>query len=260
MDENIALEETIPTEQETAVQTEEAKAGENENPGNLTEDTDPLSLPETGKKDIEVTVPIKFNKESRQLSIEEAAVLAQKGLKFDSMKGVMDKLAYLSASTGKSAEQLINSVLEANEQALSDKVRKLAGNDETLYSKLLALEHGKYQKAFDRVVAAQNAAEQERVKSDNLRVAEEFVELKKEFPEIGEIDSVPEQVLRAAYEDGVKLLDGYLRFKHSEEKKIMAAQKSGAAAAQSSTGSQKTAQSAAESVEDALIKGVWSRN
>lgn len=61
------------------------------------------------------TIKVKFNKEIRDLSYEEAATLAQKGMKYDSISDDISRLKALALSGGKSLKEYINS-LEENQK------------------------------------------------------------------------------------------------------------------------------------------------
>lgn len=249
MENEIALEETMPKEQETTeVSSDEVQDDEN---------VEELQIAE---KDAQVTVPVKYNKQLINLSIEQAGQLAQKGMKFDDMRTVMDKLAYLSAAKGQSADKFLDALVEQNENELEKRIKEIAGDDETLFSKLLELEHEKHKTAFNRVLQAQNERALKDEQDENERIAEQFIELSKEFPHLDNVKAVPQQVFEIAANNGISLLDGYLRYKHFEDTKVKAAQQDELNAAQSSVGSQRSSVVRKNDVQDAFVKGIWNRN
>lgn len=66
------------------------------------------------------------------------------------------------------------------------------------------------------------------------RLAEEFIALSAEFPQLTDPAALPDGVLDTAAEEGIPLLDAYLRHRWQEEKKVAAAlQKQQEAAARS---------------------------
>ena len=79
--------ETIPTESTTAEQTETTAA-----------DTEPSE----GLQEPPFTLPVKFNKQEYQLSLEDAPAYAQKGMKFDTIEPMLDRLRSLAQQNGKS--------------------------------------------------------------------------------------------------------------------------------------------------------------
>ena len=90
-------------------------------------------------------------------------------------------------------------------------------------------------------------------------MADEFIALNKEFPDLKEFKDVPKQVLQLAQKEKITLLDAQLRFNHAENKKIKQAEMSSAAAAKSSTGSLSDTDTSGgtSSIFDAMRKGVW---
>ena len=66
------------------------------------------------------------------------------------------------------------------------------------------------------------------------RLADDFLRLSEEFPQFVSPDQLPDGVLDMAAEQGIALLDAYLRYRLQEEKKVaVAAEKRREAAAQS---------------------------
>ena len=62
------------------------------------EDTTPLETPE-------ITVPIKFNKEIKEIPLSEASALAQKGMKFDLISEEYKTLKKLSQKNNKTVKK-----------------------------------------------------------------------------------------------------------------------------------------------------------
>ena len=69
------------------------------------------------------------------------------------------------------------------------------------------------------------------------RLAEEFLSLAEEFPQLTHPADLPDEVLDTAAREGIPLLDAYLRYRWQEEKKVAAATDSRRRAAQCSAGS-----------------------
>lgn len=69
------------------------------------------------------------------------------------------------------------------------------------------------------------------------RLAEEFLTLAEEFPQLSRPADLPDEVLDTAAQEGIPLLDAYLRYRWQEEKKVAAATNSRVHAAQCSAGS-----------------------
>lgn len=69
------------------------------------------------------------------------------------------------------------------------------------------------------------------------RLAEDFLALAEEFPAFVSPSQLPEEVLDTAAEQGISLLDAYLRYRLREEKKVAAAMEKRQQAAKRSAGS-----------------------
>ena len=268
MDENIALEETIPTEQqpeateENVTETTQSTEGTDgtETEATETEQTEAESADATDETDEQsaVIIPIKYNKEYRELSIEEASNLAQKGLKFDSIAPMLQQINYIAASEGKTAAQVVQEMYDLREKNLRQALGERVNFDEELVEKLMELEHGKAKKAYEAMLQAQENAEKEEKDGINTRLANEFSELQAEFPEMKEFKSVPKSVVDVAVKKNISLYDAYLRYKHTENKKQANSAAVQTKAAKAATGSQASAaQSASDTVDDALLRGIW---
>ena len=59
-----------------------------------------------------ITIPVKFNKQIKNLTPEEATVLAQKGLKFDSIAEDYARLKELASQSGKSVPEFLQHLKE----------------------------------------------------------------------------------------------------------------------------------------------------
>ena len=268
MEENIALEETIPTEQQpeateeivtdTTQSTEETDGNETE--ATETEQTEAQSadtLDET-EEQAAVVIPVKYNKEYRELSIEEASTLAQKGLKFDSIAPMLQQINYIAASEGKTPAQIVQELYDSRETNLRQSLGERVNFDEELVEKLMELEHSKAKNAYEAMLKAQEDAEKEEKDGINTRLATEFSELQAEFPEFKEFKSVPKSVIDFAVKKNISLYDAYLRHKHTENKKQANAAAVQTKSAKATTGSQASAtQSASDTVDDALLRGIW---
>ena len=69
------------------------------------------------------------------------------------------------------------------------------------------------------------------------RLAEDFLDLAEEFPQFVHPGQLPDAVLDMAAQQGISLLDAYLRYRLQEEKKVVAAAQKRQQAAEQSTGS-----------------------
>jgi len=246
----VETEEVTPdAEVETTVE-ETAEAAEDTTPAAETEETT-----ETAEVTEPITVPIRFNHESKHLTIDEAATYAQKGM---AAEPVMSKLRYLSAILKEPVNQVVDSLLTSNEKARKDELLEQVNGNEELAEKLLKAERTEYQKAVDEMIAAEKSAEEQEKTSTNDRLANDFIELQKEVPEISSVDKVPKAVMKEAVDKNISLLDAYLRHQHKENKNIKAATETQKAAEKSTTGTAQSATNDGTSPEiEAMLQGMW---
>lgn len=150
-----------------------------------------VATPEAEK---EVSIPVKYNKEIKNLGLEDAARLAQMGLKFEAIADDYEALKNIAAKAGHSVSEYIAALKKQNEEVrLQELTDKCGGNGE-MASYVMQLEAGGEE-------------------SDG------FKELNAEFPEIKSIADLPAAVAENAELRGTKLLDEYLRYRHAEERK-----------------------------------------
>ena len=179
----------------------------------------------------QVTIPVKFNKEVRNLTAGEAATLAQKGMKFEMIENDFCKLRDLANKQKMSVPEYIKSLEKRETQARREELLAECGGNEKLADRVLELENGE-------------------------RTEEGLDELREYFPTVKSLDDLPRAVVESARLKGENLLNSYLRYrivrKRQTEKEALAEQN----AEQSSVGSQK---SAAGSGDDAFPKALWGR-
>lgn len=241
-------EKVTEVSEDTTPEAEETKTAENEvnaEPDSISENTDP------------VFVPIRFNHESKNLSIDEAATYAQKGM---AAEPIMSKLRYLSAVLEVPVNQVVDKLLNSNEEARKNELLEKVNGDEELANQLLEAEKSKHQKAVDEMLAAEKLTEEQEKTSVNDRLANDFLELQNEFPEISSVDKIPKGVLKESVDKNISLLDSYLRYQNRENKKISAAAAVQKAAEKSTTGSIGSSQDIGTSPEiEAMLQGLWGR-
>ena len=86
-------------------------------------------------------------------------------------------------------------------------------------------------------IAEENAEMMVETEDVTQRLAEDFLTLTEEFPQFIRPNQLPEGVLDMAAQQGIPLLDAYLRHRWQEEKKIAAAAEKRQQAAAQSAGS-----------------------
>lgn len=164
-----------------------------------------------GLQESAFSLPVKFNKQDYHLSLEEATVYAQKGMKFDTVEPMLEKLKVLAQQHGLGVRELVDTLCEGDIPTVS--------NEE--------------------------------------RLAEEFGRLREECPDVTAFDAVPESVIRTALEEGIPLLDAYLRYEHRERVRVKAAAEAARKAGAASAGAQRSElQPTPDPAVAAMLEGV----
>ena len=182
----------------------------------------------------EVLIPIKFNKQERMLTLNEAATLAQKGLKFDAIEGDYRLLKDLAFKEGKSVPQYLGDLTAVKLEARRKELTEKCGGDEALVKHILSLES----------------------ECDSYTPAG-FGELNAAFPEIKSLDDLPTEVVENATLSGKPMLDEYLRYLLFEEKRLKQAENDRKAAVASSLGSQLNRAGGINPETAEFLKGLW---
>ena len=186
----------------------------------------------TPKNDEPIKIPIKFNKETRDLSLEEATTLAQKGLKFESIEKEYNLLKQLALRENKSIPLYIAELdRRYNEEKKRSLTEKCGGNEE-IAEHILSLENEK--KARDG-----------------------FDELTFAFPEIKSKENLPREVLDNAELKGTLLLDEYLRYLLSQKRNAQTVARKQREGEKSSTGSLINHRDSQTSETEEFLKGLW---
>ena len=202
---------------------------------------------------------VRYNHEDRELTQEEAQSYAQRGIQAEP---IMADLRYLAAQDGyKSVKEFIDNLKSTAEASRLENLRGQLvdeGNEDLLNS-ILAAETAKIKSAAGVIEEDEKKAFASEYESEHSRLADEFIALQKEFPELKEFKEVSKSVLQLAQKEKISLLDAQLRFNHAENKKIKQAEMSSAAAAESSTGSMSDTDTSGGSTSllDAMRKGIW---
>lgn len=200
MDEMIlgALEDTIPHEDADQSIGDDGEMQDCATPAN--EGSDPT--PQNG------ALTLRYNHEDIEVSLSEAVRLAQQGMHFENlgkayrqdMKQLLSRLDYYANLHGQDILAAVNQLIDSGEEAFKQQLKEKI-QDEELVGEIL----GYREKALG--------------KSETLSVAEQFSAVKALFPEIDNVDMLPESVIKAA-EQGGDLEKEILRFLVEENRKI----------------------------------------
>lgn len=196
-------------------------------------------------------ITVKFNHEEKGLTREEAITLAQKGLKYDGTHGILERVAALK---GVSVDEFLNGLEAAEDEAYRKELIDRFGEDSDAVSSMMELREIKKQQTIDAARAKQAQASAEAEQNENSRLANEFLSMKEDFPELTDFASLPNAVKKAA-RDGMSLSHAYLLYLHKENKKIAAEKQNAESAAKRSTGSIADSE-ATDFVGDAFLRGL----
>lgn len=188
----------------------------------------------TPKKDEnEIVIPVKFNKEVRNLNIQQAGELAQKGLKFESIANDFAALKAIAAREGKSVPEFIGELQRRISEERLDSLTEKCGGDKEMARHILNLE--------EKALPAGNG----------------FDEVKKNFPEIKTLNDLPREVVENSELKGTLLLNEYLRYLLAQKRAASDAANRQKAAEKSSTGSLINRNLAADPETDEFLRGLW---
>jgi len=183
----------------------------------------------------EPTVAVKFNKEIKNLPVSEAAVLAQKGLKFDMISGDFERMRRLANSNGQSVGEYLSTLEDKRITDRKEALTQKCGGDQELAEHIIKLENSK---------------------AEDLGLGE----LTAFFPELTELSALPPEVVEKSQLCGSRLLDEFLRYRLVQERARQDARKAGKAAAFSSVGSQSKSESGITNTAlPEFLKGLWGR-
>lgn len=202
------------------------------------ENTDIISKPDETAADNEndsgnkVFVPVKFNKEIRNLELDKAAALAQKGLKFEAIADDYQSLKRIAKEDGQSVSEFLNTLKNSRREDRKKELTEKCGGNEEMAEYVLGLEGS----------------------SDD---ANGFDELTQEFPEIKDISDLPESVVENARLRGTLLLDEYLRYRLAAKRAEEKAKNGRIAADNMSIGSQTDRKGGINPETAEFLKGLW---
>ena len=206
---------------------------ENENKVTIPQETEQNeNAPTTAPQVDEPFVPVKYNKEVINLSLEKAGELAQKGMKFEALSDELSLLKELATKSGKTVMQFLSSLKLQSDDAMVNSLKEKCGDDAALLNEVTKL-------------FSKNEAD------------DGFAELQKHFPEIKSREDLPQSVLENASLCARPLLDEFLRYRLLQEKAVKENLLSQQTARLSSTGSLIN-KSGGENPEAAeFLKGLW---
>lgn len=187
----------------------------------------------TPENKTEITIPVKYNKETRELDIQTASILAQKGMKYDVISKDYEELKRLATQQNKSVTEFLADLRLSRFNERKNYLTEKCGGDTALAEQLARLEMP--------AVSEHNG----------------FSELKALFPEIQTKEQLPLEVLENSELKGTLLLDEYLRYRLNEKIKRKNAVAEQKRADNISLGSQQSRQNRGNPETEEFLKGLW---
>ena len=228
---------TVPQEQNTTET--------NETEGGTSVDNGPEVAP---------FMTIQYNHEDRHLTQEEAVTLAQKGVAYDDIYKTISRAAALK---GTDVKTFIKSFEKAQDDAYREElIAKYGEDDMETVDSLMELYNQKKESTIKAAEEAEAQKQKEQQTTLESRLADEFIRLQQEFPEVEKFESLPKSVVSAAAK-GQDLLSAYLLYQHTENKKAEAAKKTAEAAKNASGGSMSSTPETSSSISEAFIRGLY---
>ena len=171
------------------------------------------------------------------------------------------KLEYLAKTQGTDINSIVEKMITAPEKAYKNYLEGIYGKGHEnvelgmkIYREKQGEEYKKMMSELDESVKVQ-----EKTKSVNNRLADEYIELKNQFPEAPEYSDLPDSVIIEAAQGKRDLYSAYLCYLHKEKQKIDAANKTKEAATAASSGKMSsTSTDETSSAERGFLSGLWS--
>lgn len=192
-----------------------------------------------------------YNHQKIELNETEAVEWAQKGMHY------FNKLDYIAAQSRVTVNELLDKMICSMDEAKREEYREQFGDDSEMIESLMEVYHNKQKERYRAAVADREAESRREAADRNAQIADEFIAMQKDFPELKSLSDIPPAVLKSA--DNMPLAYAYLLYKQREQNKINAANNAQNAAAASSTGSMSTPEAEGTAREEnAFSRGVWS--
>lgn len=180
----------------------------------------------------EIIIPVKFNKETRELTLDEATILAQKGLKFEAIEKDYNALKQLAVNNNRSVPAFIAELINKDRENRKHRLTEKCGGNEELAEHILQLEAGK---------------------ENDLNLSE----VRENFSEIKSLEDLPLEVVESAQIKGTLLLDEYLRHLLKQKRDAQNAIKQQKNAEKAGTGSLLSQKNKQGSYTEEFLRGLW---
>ncbi len=206
------------------------------------------------------SLDVKFNHELRSLQKDEAVKYAQMGLAYEAEAAARSKLDLLAAAGGyKSRNAFIDMLTGQYERYIADKAHRQAAGDPELEKNLIDLMKEKNNALHRQMQKDQELEAQQAHKAQVERIADEFLDLQKTFPDYKVFDDLPGAVVQLSLKEKVPLKYALLQYNHLQGQKEKQTNTARQKAKQASAGSAGSGGVDENARFDALMSGIWGR-
>lgn len=229
---------------------------------NIVRDAEDLKVQKSASEKVKASEPfvsVQYNHKNRDFTKEEAINFIQKGMHTEALRA---KLEYLAKAQGTDVNSLVEKIVMAPETAYRIHLEQLYGKDSQDVEIGMAIYREKQNKEYKQLMAEHenNINEQKKTESVNSRLAEEYLVLKSEMPDVPDYSELPDSVIIEAAEGKRDLYSAYLHYLHKEKKEIDAAKKTQQAADTASSGRMGGNNAdGVTSAERSFLSGLWER-
>lgn len=203
--------------------------------------------------------PVSYGEDTRELTVDELTAYAQRGMQYDEIAPAWNDLCRMASERGETPQKLIGAIAAAEERVLYERLLREANGNRSVADRLMEHEKSKRQTAAATAAREKETAAENAKQAQTDRLAAEYLELKAEFPELADFKDIPKAVVETAVKSKMHLLDAYLRYRHTEDKKIAKNDQTKAAAAATAMGSMSADAPEPDSVDpfiQAMLEGV----
>ena len=134
------------------------------------------------------TIEVKFNKEIKNITAEQAATLAQKGMKFEVIEEDFSRLRNLAAKSNMSIPEYIGELEKQQAKAREEQILNEYKDNGAMARRIAELEQGE-------------------------KAPDELDELREYFPTVKDLSDLPRAVVETARLKGENLLSTYLKYR-----------------------------------------------
>lgn len=266
----------------TAVQNEDTiPATETEVASQSTESEEPSATPQAEEKPTEEgsnnaeqdkptedTFNLRYNHEDIRVNRDEAVRLAQIGMHLEKLgkgynediKSIMTDLDYFATLQNKSIKDVVSDMINGIENSYREELIEELGEGNPLIEEMLELRKSKNKKAYEEAQNQKSVKEQQAAEAAEqaltAKLATQFEEVRKLFPEYTTVADVPDAVYKEALKSG-DLEKEILRFKLAEEKAVKDATKTEEKNKNANVGSVNTGGDVQSSLVSEMMRGIW---